>query len=181
MSQGINLRPWREERRQQRQKRFVHSVAVTVVLGLVISGFFWWSTTQSAAAVEQENQMIQDRLRILEQEIREVTQLREKREALLQRSEVIQSLGEQRPFTIEILDQLTLSMIDGIHLTEMRRDARQISLQGRAAPSQALSSWMRQLSDQPRFGEPILRSLSSADSANTSRFDLMLPLVEGAQ
>lgn len=178
MSDGINLRPWREERRQLRQTQFVYLAVATLLLGLLLSAFWWWSGNQSINAVQEENQLIREQLTLLDAEIREVTELRTKREQLLQRIEVIQSLQQERPVTIELLDQLTGSLTDGIYLTDIRRQSNQITIQGHATPSQALSDWMRKLSDQQRFSEPVLRSVTSDESIGASRFDLLLPLKE---
>jgi|AntRauTorckE6833_2_1112554.scaffolds.fasta_scaffold04261_7 type IV pilus assembly protein PilN len=178
MSNGINLRPWREERRQLRQTQFVYLAVATLFLGMILSGFWWWSSNQSIQAVQQENQLIREQLGVLDAEIREVTELREKREQLLQRIEVIQSLQRQRPVTIELLDQLTGSLTEGIYLTDVRRQDNQLTIQGHATPSQALSNWMRSLEQQQRFSEPVLRSVTSDESIGADRFDLLLPLAE---
>jgi len=178
MSEGINLRPWREERRQLRQTQFVYLAVATLIIGLLLSGFWWWSGNQSINAVQQENQLIREQLGVLDAEIREVTELREKREQLLQRIEVIQSLQQQRPVTIELLDQLTGSLTEGIYLTDVRRQGNQLTIQGHATPSQALSDWMRSLEQQQRFREPVLRSVTSDESIGANRFDLLLPLAE---
>ncbi|SFC37682.1 type IV pilus assembly protein PilN [Marinospirillum celere] len=178
MSDGINLRPWREERRQFKQTQFVYLAVATLLLGLLLSAFWWWSGNQSIHAVQEENQQIREQLSLLDAEIREVTELRTKREQLLQRIEVIQSLQQERPVTIDLLDQLTGSLTDGIYLTDVRRQSNQITIQGHATPSQALSDWMRKLSKQQRFREPVLRSVTSDESIGASRFDLLLPLAE---
>ncbi len=181
MSQGINLRPWREEKRQLKQTQFLHLTVATLILAVALSGYWWWSNNQSIKAVQEENQLIRDQLNILDQEIKEVTALREKREQLLQRIEVIQELQRERPITIELLDQLTASLTDGVYLTDVRRQRNQITIQGHATPSQALSEWMRRLEQQQRFREPRLRNLTTDESLGASRFDLLLPIVEDRQ
>lgn len=175
---GINLRPWRDERRQKQQKKFALLSALALLIGLLLSTLLWKNTTLSLAAIREESQLINQHMLQLNHEIKEVTNLREKRQQLLKRIEVIQNLQSNRPVTVDIMDQLALSMNDGIFLVELEREKDQIKIQGRAQPSQAVATFMRSLNSQLRFGEPLLRSLSSDDKTNLTRFDLQLPLRE---
>lgn len=178
MSGGINLRPWREEQRQQRQALFTQLCLLALVLGVLISVLIWQSNNQSISSVQQENQLIKTRMAHLDQQIREVINLQSNREQLLQRIQVIQKLQQDRPITIEIMDQLTASLEDGVYLTDVRRQSDQLTLTGLAQPPQVVSAWMRSLSQQPRFSEPVLRSLNTDTSNSAARFDLLLPLQE---
>jgi type IV pilus assembly protein PilN len=178
MSDGINLRPWREEKRQQRQTLFTQLCLLALVVGLLFSALIWQSNNQSIAAVKQENQLIRSQTAILDQQIQEVLNLQNKRELLLQRIQVIQKLQQDRPVTIEIMDQLAASLENGIYLTDIKRRGNQLTLLGLAQPPQVVSGWMRSLSQQPRFSEPVLHSLNTDTSNSSARFDLLLPLQE---
>lgn len=178
INRGINLRPWREERRQNQQKKFTKLSFLALFFGLFISTLLWHSTTSSIAAIQEENQLIKNSRAALDTEIKEVANLRDKRQQLLKRIEVIQQLQNNRPITIELMDQLASSINDGIYLTEIKRTDNSLLIQGRARPSQAVAAWMRSLKEQPRFNEPVLRSLITDEKTNITRFDLLLPLQE---
>jgi len=173
---GINLRPWREERRQRQQKKFIQLSLLALITGLLISTLLWKSTTASIAIIQDENQLIKTRRAQLDTEIKEVANLREKRQQLLKRIEVIRKLQDNRTVTVEIMDQLAGSINDGIYLTEIKRTENQILIEGRASPSKAVATWMRSLKEQPRFNEPVLRSLTTDDKSSLTRFNLLLPL-----
>ena len=173
---GINLRPWREERRQKQQKTFAQLSWLALVVGLLISVLLWQSTKASIAIIQDENQFIKTRMTLLDKEIKEVANLREKRQQLLKRIEVIQKLQDNRSLTVEIMDQLASSINSGIYLIEIKRNNNQILIEGHANPSQAVAAWMRNLKKQPRFNEPVLRSLTTDDKSNLTHFDLLLPL-----
>lgn len=175
---GINLRPWREERRQKQQKQFSQLSLLALMLGLLISTLLWRSTDMSLVAIHEESQLIQKHMAQLNNEIKEVANLREKRQQLLKRIEVIQKLQNNRPVTVELMSQLTLSMNDAVYLVSVERTENQLTLEGRAQPSQAVATLMRSLNEQARFGEPLLRSLKSDDKTGLTRFDLELPLQE---
>jgi len=176
MNIGINLRPWREERRQKQQKTFAQLSWLALVIGLIISTLLWQSTTTSITAIKNENQFIKTRMTQLDTEIKEVANLREKRQQLLNRIEVIQKLQDNRSVTFEIMDQLAGSINDGVYLTQIKRTNNQLLIEGQANPSQAVAAWMRSLKKQPRFSEPVLRSLTTDDKSNLTHFNLLLPL-----
>ncbi|SFX32473.1 PilN domain-containing protein [Marinospirillum alkaliphilum] len=181
MSVGINLRPWREELRQKRQKTFAKQAGFALIAGLLVSALMWQASQQSIDSARQENAVIRQQMAILDREIREVIELRDKRTQLLQRIDVIQKLQQERPTTIQVMDQLTASLTDGVYLTDVRRNGNQLTINGIAQPPQAVSNWMRSLSTQPRFNEPVLRTLNANESATAARFDLILPIQGGAQ
>lgn len=181
MSAGINLRPWREEQRQKRQKTFARQALLALIVGLLFSALIWQASQQSIASAHQENALIRQQMAILDKEIREVLELREKRAQLLQRIDVIQKLQQERPTSIQVMDQLTASLTDGVYLTDVRRNGNQLTINGMAQPPQAVSNWMRSLSAQPRFSEPVLRTLNANEAAAAARFDLILPIQGGEQ
>ncbi|GLR63694.1 PilN domain-containing protein [Marinospirillum insulare] len=181
LNTGINLRPWREERRQKQQQTFTQLSLLALVVGLLISVLLWQSTTASIAVIQDENQLIKNRMTKLDAEIREVANLREKRQQLLNRIGVIQKLQDNRSVTVEIMDQLASSINNGVYLTEIERDKNQILIEGSASPSQAVAAWMRNLKEQPRFSEPVLRSLTTDDQSSLTHFNLLLPLRDSKQ
>ena len=178
ISQGINLRPWREENRQQQQKKFIQLSFTSLIIGLLVSLILWQNTAASIKNIQQENSLIQAHLTQLTMEIQEVAQLHEKRQRLLKHLDVIQKLQNNRTVAIELMQQLTNSMNDGVFLTELKRTETQLLLEGQANTSQAITTLMRSLNIQPRYAEPILRSITSSETTNLTHFHLLFPLQE---
>ncbi|NLW05964.1 MAG: hypothetical protein GX029_12200 [Pseudomonadaceae bacterium] len=177
-NRSINLRPWREEKRQQQQKVFTQLSLVSLMFGLLISLVLWQNTTASVTAIQEENQLIKKHLALLDTEIKEVVNLREQRQQLLKRIEVIQKLQSNRPVAVELMQQLANSINDGVFLTQLERTESQLILQGQANTSAAIATWMRSLNVQPRFGEPILRNITTNDKTSLTHFNLLIPLQE---
>lgn len=178
INKGINLRPWREENRQKQQKIFTQLSLATLAFSLLVSLILWNSSSRSVAAIQEENQLIQDHLAALGIEIKEIANLNEQRQQLLKRINVIQNLQNNRPITLELMQQLANSMNDDVFLIELKRTETQLLLQGQANASQAITTWMRSLNQQPRFGEPVLRSLATHEKDNSTHFDLLISLQE---
>ena len=73
----INLLPWREEARRERQRQFLYSLMATLVLGAVlvlIVGMFY---DQQISDQEARNQRIQVEINRLEQRIQRIAELEE--------------------------------------------------------------------------------------------------------
>lgn len=177
----INLRPWREENRQQRQTRFTQLSLATLVFSLLASLVLWQHTRAAIALTQQENQFLQQRLTQLNTKTQAVNQLREQGQRLQKHLAVIQQLQNSRTAVVELMQQLTHSMNDGVFLTELKRTETQLLLEGQANTSQAITQLMRSLNAQSRYAEPLLRSITNNDSTGLTHFILLIPLQEPIQ
>ena len=65
----INLLPWREEARRERQRRFMYSLMGTLVLGAVLVLLVGMFFDQQISNQEARNQRIQVEIQRLEQRI----------------------------------------------------------------------------------------------------------------
>ena len=88
----INLRPWREELRAEKQKQFVVMIlgAAFIAAGLT----FLWKTDMDNRIAYQEsrNAYIETATKQLDKQIKEIENLKRKRDELLSRMQVIQDL-----------------------------------------------------------------------------------------
>ena len=86
----INLRPWREELRAEKQKQFVVMIlgAAFIAVGLT----FLWKTDMDNRIAYQEsrNAYIETATKQLDKQIKEIEDLKRKRDELLSRMQVIQ-------------------------------------------------------------------------------------------
>ena len=91
----INLRPWREELRAEKQKQFV----VMILGAVIIAGglaFLWKSDMDSRIAYQQSrNAYIETATKELDKQIKEIENLKRQRDELLARMQVIQDLRFQ--------------------------------------------------------------------------------------
>ena len=126
----INLLPWREEARRERQRQFLYSLMGTLVLGailvLMVSLFF----DQRISNQEARNQRIQQEINLLEKRIVRIAELERTRNRLLSRKQVIESLQASRSLTVELLDKLAKTIPVGITLTNVRQQGKNLTLLG---------------------------------------------------
>ena len=164
----INLRPWREEVRAEKQKQFV----VMVVGGLT---FLWSKDLDSSIAYQQSrNAYIESAAKKLDEQIREIESLKRKRDELLARMRVIQDLQGKRPVIVRAFDELVRTLPDGLFYTDLKKTGDRVSIVGMAESNSRVSTLMRQFEESDWFTSPNLSNVSSADSrrAGYSQFTM---------
>src|SRR5690606_1968527 len=141
----INLLPWREQLREERKQRFLVALGGTLVIagGLVFLGGQYLD-----GAIEQQgarNEFIKKEIAVLDARIKEISELKERRQQLLERMKIIQDLQGNRPIIGRIFDQLVRTLPDGVYFTELKRTGQSIAIVGSAESNNRVSSLMRNL------------------------------------
>lgn len=179
MTIEINLLPWRERQRARRSRHFYLALAGMALLG--ISGglgiTYYFDTTVEAQ--QQRNAHVRERMQQLEGDIRSIGEYEAIRERMVGQVQVFSDLQQGRSQTVQIFRDLTLSLVDGVHYTQLSRQGEQLRLAGRAESNHQVSEQMRALAQSPSFSEPVLSEVES-DGGARRRFSLgMTQLQEG--
>ncbi|WP_110657030.1 PilN domain-containing protein [Salinicola halimionae] len=163
MTIEINLLPWREQRRFRCTRRFKQGLLVTLLVGLLVGwGIAEYEKSQVRAG-QARLAMIQRDTESLTRDIQAMRNYRELRERMLKQIDVIGELQSSRPLTIRVLDQLTATLVDGIHYTELDRKGNRLELSGVAASNRQVSDQMRALDNSASFDVPLLSDVQSAE------------------
>ncbi|HCR45561.1 MULTISPECIES: PilN domain-containing protein [Marinobacter] len=170
----INLRPWREELRAEKQKQFV----VMILGAVIIAGglaFLWKSDMDSRIAYQQSrNAYIETATKELDKQIKEIENLKRQRDELLARMQVIQDLQGKRPVIVRVFDELVRTIPDGLYYTDLKKTGERLDIVGMAESNSRISNLMRQFEDSEWFANPNLTNVAAADSARSgySQFNL---------
>jgi type IV pilus assembly protein PilN len=170
----INLRPWREELRAEKQQQFVVMILGAAIIAAGLA-FLWKSDMDSRIAYqESRNSYIQTATKQLDKQIKEIEDLKRKRDELLARMEVIQDLQGKRPVIVRVFDELVRTLPDSLYYTELNKRNDQLSIVGMSESNSRISSLMRRFEDSEWFTTPNLSNVASADSrrAGYSQFNL---------
>jgi len=158
----INLLPWREEARRERQRQFLYSLVGTLVLGAVlvlIVGLFF---DQKISMQEARNQQIQTEINRLQQRINRIAQLEKTRNRLLSRKQVIEQLQASRSLTVELLDKLAKSIPVGVTLGNVRQQGANVTLVGTSQSNARVSAYLKSLEEMDLFVNPELQYVRAA-------------------
>jgi type IV pilus assembly protein PilN len=153
----INLLPWREEARRERQRQFLYSLMGTLVLGAILVLLVGMFFDQRISLQEARNQKIQVEINRLNQRIARIAELERTRSRLLSRKQIIESLQASRSLTVELMDKLAKTIPVGITLTNVRQQGSNLTLLGRSQSNARVSAYLQSLEDMDLFVRPELR------------------------
>ena len=158
----INLRPWRDELRAEKQKEFLTTVAAFAILGVIYIILMDRSLNSSIEQQQGRNNFMQGQIATLNDKIKEIQDLRKRREQLIERMTVIQGLQGNRPVIVHVFDEMVRTLPDGVFYSELDSKGTVLSIEGTAESNNRISSLMRKLDSSEWFSEPSLTDVNKA-------------------
>lgn len=152
----INLLPWREEQRRDRQRQFMMRLLMIAILGVVMVFMVGFIYDQISKHQQSRNELIKNEIRMLETRITRIDELERTRARLISRKQVIERLQASRSMTVELLDNLAKSIPVGITLISMRQQGPILSLLGSSQSNARVSAYLRELEMNYLFLNPQL-------------------------
>ncbi|WHI44569.1 PilN domain-containing protein [Microbulbifer sp. JMSA004] len=158
----INLLPWRQEYRAQKQKEFQQIIVVVVLI--VAAAVFGWMKTVDAQIVDQnaDNQILKNRIKELDIQVREIKDLKKRRQELIDRMRVIQELQGNRPLSVRYFDEIVQATPEGLWLNSIERKGKKLSISGVAESNNRVSSFMRNLDQSDWYESPALAGVTAS-------------------
>jgi len=160
----INLLPWREEARRERQRQFLYSLMGTLVLGAILVLIVGMFFDQRISVQESRNQQLQKEINLLERRIERIAELERTRNRLLSRKQIIESLQASRSLTVELLDKLAKTIPVGITLTNVRQQGNNLTLLGTSQSNARVSAYLQSLEEMDLFVGPELQYVRVANN-----------------
>jgi type IV pilus assembly protein PilN len=152
----INLLPWREEKRRDRQRQFMMRLLITFILGVVLVFIVGFGYDQKSKHQQFRNDLIKNEILLLEARITRIDELERTRARLISRKQVIERLQASRSMTVELLDNLAKSIPVGVTLTSLRQQGSTLALIGSSQSNARVSAYLRELEENYLFLNPQL-------------------------
>jgi len=163
----INLLPWREAARKKRQQEFGFMVLAGVLLtGLALLGTHMQIESQISAQ-NQRNGFLEQAIKEVERDIREIRDLDKTKQNLLARMNVIQELQSSRPQIVHLFDEIVTTLPDGVYLSGVSQSGSKVAFEGQAQSNARVSSLMRNIEDSDWLGLPKLDVIESKEKTGT--------------
>jgi len=170
----INLRPWREERRERLKKEFLQITGLVAFAAVAI--WFGWNMTINSWVSHQQsrNQMLESEISSLDAKAKEIVALKAKKADLADRMKVIQALQGTRPMIVHVFNELAKTMPDGVFYNKIERKGSKIFVEGTAESNQRVSTLMRNISDSEWFANPNLTKVVANTKVGEQGNDFVL-------
>ena len=160
----INLLPWREERREERRKRFLLTL-IGVVVGSVGAVFIADQIIINAIARQvARNDYIGKQIAVVDERIKQISELKAHRQQLVERMRIIQDLQGNRQVSGRIFDQLARTLPDGVYFTDVKMTGKTLSISGAAESNNRVSELMRNLDASDWFDAPSLNEVKATSA-----------------
>ena len=181
----INLLPWREERRKQRNREsqtlFVGAAFAAALAVLLIM----WRFDAMIDGQNARNEYLRGEITKVDAKIKEIEELEKTRTNLLNRKKVIEDLQASRSMMVHLFDDLVKTIPDGVRLGSIKQAGDVLTLEGYAESNARVSEYMRNLDASQWMGNSELRIVEAKGPDKRSRYQFTLtvslkkPKVEG--
>lgn len=141
----INLLPWREERRKQRQQEFYVLLGASAVAAILAVFVGLWFIGSQIDAQNERNSTLDREIKALDVQIAEIEELDRQRDRLIARKEIIEQLQATRSQMVHLFDELVRTLPDGVKLDSIKQGGATLTLGGYAQSNARVSAYMRNL------------------------------------
>ena len=164
----INLLPWREKKREQETRRFTIFLFVGLTVGVVVVFLMDYYANYIVDEQMQRNQQLKNEITQLEKKIKDISEIKKLRQALVARMNIVQDLQATRTLTVRLLDEIIKIMPDGVYLNQIERLGDKITLLGYAESNTNISRLMRDIQASVWIQDPELTEIKKATEAKQS-------------
>ena len=164
----INLLPWREKKREQETRRFTIFLFVGLIVGVVVVFLMDYYANYIVDEQMQRNQQLKNEITQLEKKIKDISEIKKLRQALVARMNIVQDLQATRTLTVRLLDEIIKIMPDGVYLNQIERLGDKITLLGYAESNTNISRLMRDIQASVWIQDPELTEIKKATEAKQS-------------
>jgi|TARA_B110000459_G_C16590693_1_gene486065 type IV pilus assembly protein PilN len=160
----INLLPWRERLREERKREFVNILAGIVIIagGLVLLVDRYMVGEIDAQSAR--NDFVRSEISILDDQVEEISQLRQQKEDIRARMSVITDLQGTRPLIVRMFDELVKTLPNGVYYQTVERVGERIAIDGVAESNAQITELLRNLDASGWFRDPDLSDITAADA-----------------
>lgn len=171
----INLLPWRETLRKEKQRQFASiAIGAVVLMGLIVLYIHLYIGSQIKAQ-NARNDYLKKEIAGVEEKIKEIRTLESEKKALLSRMNVIQQLQTKRPEIVHVFYEIMRNVPSGIYLTGIHQKGTALEIEGVAQSNARVSAFMRNLALTDWLKEPrleVIQANKAKGETRTSTFKL---------
>ena len=157
----INLLPWREELRQERTRQFTTSTVLALLLTGAVILLVHVTINGQIEHQNFRNKILQDEITTLDTALKQIKALEKTKAQLLARMDVIQSLQQRRPQIVHLFDDFVRTVPEGIYLTLIKQEVKQLTIKGVAESNGRVSAYMRNIDASDWMATPKLKVIQT--------------------
>ncbi len=177
----INLLPWREELRKERQTEFAVLTGVVLFLAVLACVAVHLFNEYLIDNQNKRNNMIQQEITIVDKKIKEIKDIEERKEALEARIGVIEGLQSGRPEMVRLFNEFIRTVPKEVYIESFGQKGGLLTIKGVALSQSRVSEYMENLDKSPIFGVPKLKVITAKSEGQTKRFLFTLEVKQASK
>ena len=174
----INLLPWREQYRDEQKRQFFVVLAGSVVAAIAIVVLMHLMIATRISRQLAINEFLRQEIVSLDKQIEEIKNIKEQKNHLIARMEMIQHLQLNRPLVVRLFDELVQIIPEGIHINDVKKEGPKITLTGYAESNTRVSELMRNIEASAWFTAPALTEIKNDRSSGEKTRIFQLEMIQ---
>ena len=147
----INLLPVKQAAQAERQRQELTRAGLALALLLVLGVAIRIQQGREVAAIESRSAQVEEAVKALDSQVRDVNELDAKKKALDSKLKVIADLGRKRVGPVGVMNDLAKATPDRVWLTDFTEAGGGATITGQAVDNQIVAEFLRNLSGSPYF------------------------------
>ncbi len=170
----INLIPWREERRKQRNRETQALFAAAAVFGIAVVLGLMWYFGRLIEDQQVRNDYLTEQIAEVDRKIKRIEELEKTRAQLLSRKQVIEQLQADRSRMVHLFDELVRTVPEGVRLRSIKQSGDVLTIEGSAESNARVSDYMKRFEASDWLGGPDLQIVEARGEDRRSRYNFIL-------
>lgn len=163
---SINLLPWRQALRQRRRKEFLVGIGAAVALSVVVALLANFAVSSMIDAQKRRNDLLKAEIAELDKAIEQILSLEMRRDRMIARMQVIDTLQSSRPEVVKLFDQMVSTLPEGVYLSSVKQTGKKLEFTGVAQSSTRVSAFMRNIDASESLSAPELKVIQTGRDAS---------------
>jgi type IV pilus assembly protein PilN len=125
---------------------------------------------------EDRNDMLRTEIALLDEQIEEIEGFEAQKNRLLERMAIIEELQVLRPESVHLMDEVVNVLPNGVYLTELTQQSRNVEMTGVSQSNQRIANLIRSITDSEWLREPGFPRIENAGSGPAAEARFRLPM-----
>jgi type IV pilus assembly protein PilN len=164
----INLLPWRDAQRKERQVQFLVALGGASLIAILLAFLGYLMFNSMIDAQQHRNDRLRAEIKSLDKQIEEINSLETSKQNFIARMEIIEKLQRARPEIVHVFDEIVKTLPDGTYLTGIKQTDQRFRFDGVAQSSTRVSAFMRNIESSQWLMHPELEVVAADASGGQS-------------